>query len=203
MITLTKEQLQSNKENYKRLNLYKTDNNGSDYYHCFCSCDRCNGEGIVYVAKLNDRLVPATPDSGICWKCGGAKWINTDIKVMTEEHARYLSEQRAKRDAKKHLEAEQRMEETANKIYQNNLKEYHPVDFTLRDWFKENIHLDISVYKYYKVDYQTDKAMFIKFMCDLHDPEIRSRDRWIPIKAFIIPPQYRAPKGKRNTWWSE
>ena len=80
--------------------LYKTDKNGTKYYHCTDLCPRCNGTGIVKI------YVPV--NGGDCYECGGSGIIEWEDKEYTPEYEAKLEVQRQKREAKRmaKLEAE-------------------------------------------------------------------------------------------------
>lgn len=80
--------------------LYKTDKNGTKYYHCTDRCPRCGGTGIVEIyIRVN---------GGECFECWGAGVIEWDEKEYTPEYEAKLEAQRQKREAKRiaKLEAE-------------------------------------------------------------------------------------------------
>lgn len=80
----------------------RTDRNGTKIYHDF-TCDRCGGRGIFAIAVCNGVPVPAHPDNGVCYKCGGSGEMEKPriIKEYTPEHRAKLDAQAAKRQEKK------------------------------------------------------------------------------------------------------
>lgn len=80
--------------------LYKTDKNGTKYYHCADRCPRCGGTGIVEIYR--------PVNGGDCFQCWGSGIIEWDDKEYTPEYAAKLEAQRQKREAKRiaKLEAE-------------------------------------------------------------------------------------------------
>lgn len=88
--------------------LIKTDRNGTKYYEGLVTCDRCNGRGLFIVRVENNRLIPAQPDSGVCYKCGGRGKVMGAWKEYTEEYRAKLDAQNAKGAAKKKAELEEK-----------------------------------------------------------------------------------------------
>lgn len=80
--------------------LYKTDKNGTKYYHNIDRCPRCGGTGIV---EMYVRV-----NGGDCFECWGAGVIEYDTKEYTPEYEAKLEAQRQKREVKRmaKLEAE-------------------------------------------------------------------------------------------------
>lgn len=80
--------------------LYKTDKNGTKYYHNIDRCPRCGGTGIVEI------YIPV--NGGDCFQCGGSGIEEWNTKEYTPEYEAKLEAQRQKREAKRmaKLEAE-------------------------------------------------------------------------------------------------
>lgn len=100
--------------------LIKVDRNGSKHWKGWIECDRCGGHGIYYTGVCNGELVPAHPDAGVCWKCGGkGKVIGTWIERTPEYQAKLDARREAKRAAHQaeidaelaRIEAERKAEE--------------------------------------------------------------------------------------------
>lgn len=88
--------------------LIKIDRNGTKYWSVQTTCPRCMGRGIFYVGVHNGSLVPAQPDSGVCYRCNGTGKVDGTVKEYTAEHRAKLDEQKAKRDAKREAEKAER-----------------------------------------------------------------------------------------------
>lgn len=93
--------------------LIKTDKNGTKYYKGLCTCDRCGGKGIFIVRVENGNGVPAQPDNGTCYKCGGSGKVVETWKEYTPEYRAKLDAQNAKRAEKKRVEIEKKQQEEA------------------------------------------------------------------------------------------
>ena len=73
--------------------LYKTDKNGTKYYHNVGPCYKCGGTGIIsYFVPIN---------GGDCYACGGSGIEEWDDKEYTPEYEAKLEAQRAKKEAKR------------------------------------------------------------------------------------------------------
>ena len=77
--------------------LLKVDRNGSKHWRGEIVCDRCGGKGVYYTGVCNGQLVPAYPDDGVCWKCGGKGRV---IDTWIERTPEYQAKLDAKREAK-------------------------------------------------------------------------------------------------------
>ena len=73
--------------------LYKTDKNGTKYYHNIDRCPRCGGTGIVEIYR--------PINGGDCFQCWGSGIIQWDDKEYTPEYEAKLEAQRQKREAKR------------------------------------------------------------------------------------------------------
>lgn len=93
--------------------LIKVDRNGTKYYEGLVTCDRCSGRGLFIVAVVNGVGVPAQPDSGVCYKCGGSGKVAGKWKEYTDEYAAKLAAQREARAEKKRAELERKQQEEA------------------------------------------------------------------------------------------
>ena len=82
--------------------LIKIDRNGSKHYEGWETCDRCGGQGYYAIGVLNGRPVLSPLDSGVCWKCHGAKWVKAKWIERTPEYQAKLDARRnAKREAER------------------------------------------------------------------------------------------------------
>lgn len=84
--------------------LIKVDRNGTKYYEGLVTCDRCGGTGIFVVRVENGVGVPAQPDHGVCYQCGGRGKVQGKWKEYTDEYAAKLKAQREARAEKKQQE---------------------------------------------------------------------------------------------------
>ena len=73
--------------------LYKTDKNGTKYYHNTDRCPRCGGTGVVEIYR--------PINGGDCFQCWGSGIIQWDDKEYTPEYEAKLEAQRQKREAKR------------------------------------------------------------------------------------------------------
>lgn len=77
--------------------LIKIDRNGTKYFQGMIKCDRCGGKGIYYIGVMNGELLPAYPDNGTCYKCGGSGTVFGKWVERTPEYEAKLAERRAKK----------------------------------------------------------------------------------------------------------
>lgn len=90
----------------------KTDGNGTKYYKEEIQCPRCGGYGIYYMGVCNGELVPAHPDEGVCYRCGGSGKVIETIKEYTPEYLAKLDAKRIREQQK--FEAERARIEAEN-----------------------------------------------------------------------------------------
>ena len=91
----------------------KTDKNGTEYYEVVGKCSRCGGHGTFFVGVHNGYPVPAQPDNGVCYRCGGSGVETYIEKVYTPEYRAKLDRQnQARREAE-----QQRRIEGENSIF--------------------------------------------------------------------------------------
>ncbi len=185
MVTLTQKEFEQQKTHYRRLNLIKTDRNGSQYYEGLCPCPRCGGQGIYYIAVVNGVPKPADPDSGRCFKCGGQRVIPGKIKVITEDYAKILEGKRVAKQIKTVEEAEKKIAENKERLINKN-KElgYKEVDFTFADWFNGDSNLSLG-WKYYRIVHETDRACLLSLSNFLDIETWNMHETWVPKKAII------------------
>lgn len=84
--------------------LVKVCKNGTKVYEEEVKCDRCGGVGVYFVAVCNDQGVPARPDHGRCFKCGGTGRVIERTLEFTPEHEAELEAKRKARAEKKATE---------------------------------------------------------------------------------------------------
>ena len=176
MQTIKRSEFEANKADYSKLTLVKTYNNGSEDYSYNCECPRCMGKGIVYTHVLNGVPIPATPDSGICYLCGGSRVISAKIHVVSDEaFSNKIEKARAK--------AEINMKKAVDDLIARRINEgYKSVDFDIADWFTDS---NVGLFKngYYHIEKETEKAVLISFVgsLDIFDDYLI----WMPKKAIV------------------
>lgn len=47
-------------------------------------CPRCGGVGIIVARVENEQLIPIPVDNGICYQCGGKKYIEKKVRLYTK-----------------------------------------------------------------------------------------------------------------------
>lgn len=77
--------------------LVKVCKNGTKVWKELVQCPRCGGHGLYFVGVMNDRLIPAQPDHGKCYQCGGSGKIWDKVYEYTPEHEAELEAKRQKR----------------------------------------------------------------------------------------------------------
>lgn len=92
--------------------LYKTDRNGTKYYHCTDRCGKCGGKGMI------DYYIPV--NGGVCFDCGGSGIIGWDDKEYTPEYEAKLEERRKKKEEKKRAEHEAKLPEIRQEWFRKN-----------------------------------------------------------------------------------
>ena len=85
--------------NYDETKAYEK--NGKLYVMAETPCDRCSGKGIVISHVENGILIPVQPDSGICYKCGGKKVIEKEIRLYTDEEFARMERSKESQKAKR------------------------------------------------------------------------------------------------------
>lgn len=48
-------------------------------------CDRCGGLGLIASRVENGQIIPIPVANGVCFKCGGAKYMFKEVRLYTEE----------------------------------------------------------------------------------------------------------------------
>lgn len=183
METIKRSDFENNKSLYRKAVLLRQFSNGSEVYACRVVCPRCNGEGIVYTHILNGVKMPATPDSGVCYRCCGEKYINGKIRVITDEAYAAKQEKARIKAEKAALEWEQKKLE---QIRINTALGYKKVDFKIAGWFyghSEDVALNHD--KFYIIKSETEKAYLIAYMDSLEDTYAAS-ELWLPKKVVIF-----------------
>ena len=84
------------------------DKNGKLYITVKAPCPRCSGKGIIIARVENGRQIPVQPDGGICYQCGGRKYLEKDVRLYTEaEYERnkeYQEKARKRKEEKREAE---------------------------------------------------------------------------------------------------
>ena len=80
-------------------------------------CPRCNGKGIIVARIENDRLVPIPVDGGICYQCGGERYVRKIVRLYTKKEfdAMQKANARAKEIREAKREAQMQAEYESNK----------------------------------------------------------------------------------------
>lgn len=183
MTTYTQTQFKEEQKYYRGLLLYKTDSHGSNYYEASCTCDRCLGKKVIYTGVLNGKLVKATPDDGVCWKCNGSGVMSVKLKVVTDEYGAVLEEKHKKQEQERVAEVNKRLEETRIARRESNLHlGYRPIDFTLDEW----VNVPLEKYCYYRIGIETNRAYLLRLLDDIYKDDVQSIDRWVPRSAFHL-----------------
>ena len=90
------------------------------------TCPRCGGLGIIVSRVENGQPIPIPVDGGICYKCGGSKYIIQKVRAYTEkEYTRMQAANeraRAKREAEKEVKARDLVENAAKYKHEVALK---------------------------------------------------------------------------------
>lgn len=105
-------------DSYKNAKILETfEKDGKSYAKIRMLCDRCSGSGIFAVGVHNGYLVPAKPDNGRCYKCGGSGYIIENVRDYTEAEYERMQRAKEKQAAARHAEAERK---AAERLERNN-----------------------------------------------------------------------------------
>lgn len=100
------------------------DKNGKPYVTVKAPCPRCSGKGIIIARVVNGRQIPVQPDGGICYQCGGRKYIQKDVRLYTEKEYDRMKEsaekQKEKKAAKREAEMQANFEKNKSKWLEQN-----------------------------------------------------------------------------------
>ena len=104
-------------------------------------CPRCSGKGIIVARVENNRLIPIPVDGGICYQCGGAKYITKEVRLYTEKEYNTLQKNKIRQQERKQEENEKRREAeyASNKekwVKQNNFSNNEKIETYI--YFKED-----------------------------------------------------------------
>ena len=102
------------------------DEKGRLYVKVKSTCPRCGGLGIIVARVEHGQPIPIPVDGGICYKCGGSKYIIQKVRAYTEkEYTRMKAANeraRAKREAEKEAKARDLVENAAKYKHEVALK---------------------------------------------------------------------------------
>lgn len=90
-------------------------------------CDRCSGLGIIVSRVENDKLIPIPVDNGVCWGCGGRKYITKDVRAYTEKEYQQLQKNKERAAARKEEKEKARQKD----LVENAAKYKHEVALKL------------------------------------------------------------------------
>lgn len=74
------------------------------------ACPRCSGLGIIAARVENGHVVPIPVDGGICYQCGGAKYITKEVRLYTEKEYAAMQTGKERARVKKEQEQKEKME---------------------------------------------------------------------------------------------
>ena len=83
---------------------------GKLYTKIKCECPRCGGLGIIASRIENDRIVPIPVDGGICYQCGGSKYITKEARLYTSKEYETIERNQKKAKERKAEELKAKME---------------------------------------------------------------------------------------------
>ena len=82
--------------------------NGKEYVNVKQSCPRCGGAGIFFVRVHNGHGVPAQPDRGVCYQCGGTGVEHKKVRVYSEKELNRMNRAKEQRREKAEKERHER-----------------------------------------------------------------------------------------------
>lgn len=78
-------------------------------------CPRCGGLGIIVSHVENGNPIPIPVDGGVCYKCGGSRFIEKTVRVYTEKEYNTLQRTKERNKRKKEEEAALKMKDAMEK----------------------------------------------------------------------------------------
>lgn len=117
--------------------LVKVCKNGTKVWEEEVKCDRCGGVGIYFIAVCNNQGVPAHPDNGRCFKCGGTGRMIQRTLEYTPEHEAELEAQRKARAEKKAAEWKAQQAEREAERLAKEIDECHRRALIENKWFDQ------------------------------------------------------------------
>lgn len=107
-------------KSYSKATILKTfEENGKMYAHIEEKCDRCGGSGIFFVAVHNGHGVPAQPDNGMCYKCGGLGKLRLTVRAYSDEEFERMQGYKKNQKERQQKEWEAKV---AQRIKEQNVK---------------------------------------------------------------------------------
>ena len=83
---------------------------GKIYQKIRMKCQRCSGLGIIANRVENGQIIPIPVAQGICFACGGAKYITKEVRLYTEKEYAAMQTGKERAKAKKEQEQKEKME---------------------------------------------------------------------------------------------
>lgn len=84
--------------------------NNREYVNVKHACPRCGGRGIFIVGVHNGHGVPAQPDNGVCYQCGGSGTEHKKVRVYTEKEFERMTKAKEQRREKAQKERQERQQ---------------------------------------------------------------------------------------------
>lgn len=82
---------------------------GKMYQKVKTKCDRCGGLGLIASRVENGQIIPIPVANGVCFKCGGSKYICKEVRLYTVEEAEKMEKRNEAARVKRHEEQEAKM----------------------------------------------------------------------------------------------
>lgn len=86
------------------------DKGGKPYTKIKSKCDRCSGLGIIASRVENGEIIPIPVDGGICYKCGGSKYITKEVRLYTPHEMEVIERNYEAAKARKETARREQME---------------------------------------------------------------------------------------------
>ena len=85
------------------------DKSGRLYTKIKTKCPRCGGLGIIVARVENNQSIPIPVDKGICYQCGGAKYVTKEARLYTESEYNTMQRNKEREKERKAAAAEAKM----------------------------------------------------------------------------------------------
>jgi len=85
------------------------DKGGKLYTKIKTPCPRCGGLGIIVARVENGQPIPIPVDQGICYQCGGAKYLEKEARLYTESEYNTMQKNKEREKERKAAAAEAKM----------------------------------------------------------------------------------------------
>ena len=82
---------------------------GKMYQKVRTKCDRCGGLGLIASRVENGQIIPIPVANGVCFKCGGAKYMYKEVRLYTVEEAEKMEKRNEAARAKREEERQAKM----------------------------------------------------------------------------------------------